>query len=284
MKLGLFGINVGLCAADPSLLVRVAEAAESAGWESVWTGEHYVLPDPPIETSPARGETPMLDPFVALALVAARTERLLVATGVTVVPLHQPLALAKRVASIDRASGGRFLFGVGVGYLEPEFRALQAPFDHKGARTMEAIAAMQTIWAEGAQSFNGEHLSFDAVRAEPRPLSPPPIHFGGYVDASFARSVTHGHGWYGYALDLDGTERCLERLRQVATGLERPGHLPPLEISITPHPRMTIDAQIAGAYAELGVDRLIVLPPREASQNPDELLRLVEDLPSRVGS
>jgi hypothetical protein len=103
------------------------------GWESVSAGEHYVLPELPTKQSPALGRTPMLDPFVALRAIASHTSRLLLGTG-TVVPLHQPLALAKRVASLDRLSAGRFLFGIGAGYLAREFRALGAPMDRRGDR------------------------------------------------------------------------------------------------------------------------------------------------------
>jgi probable F420-dependent oxidoreductase len=282
VELGLFGINIGMCAYDPALLARVTAAAEAAGWESVWTGEHYVLPEPPVAASPARGSTPMLDPFVALAFVAANSERLKVGTGVTVVPLHQPLALAKRVASVDRVSNGRFLFGVGVGYLEPEFRAVGAPLDHRGDRMMESLAAMQTIWSEGPQRFDGSYISFEGVQAEPRPVTPPPLHFGGYVSASFERAVEHGHGWYGFALDLAATEQCIGELRRAASGRQRPAHLPPLEISITPHPSLAIDKETVVAFADLGVTRLIVLPPREANRDPDELLRFVAETPSTL--
>ena len=104
MHLGLFLINGNVCGTDPDAAVRVATAAEAAGWESVWTGEHYALPDPPVPASPATPDTALLDPFVALAYLAAHTRTLRLGTGVTVVPLHHPLVLAKQVASIDRGA------------------------------------------------------------------------------------------------------------------------------------------------------------------------------------
>jgi probable F420-dependent oxidoreductase len=275
VKLGLFGINMNACALDPTVLARAAVAAEQAGWDSVWTGEHYVLPAEFVPPSPAPPDTPMLDPFVALAAVAAHTSALLLGTGVTVVPLHQSMALAKRVASLDVMSGGRFLFGVGVGYLEPEFRALDAPFDHRGRRLMDHLAAMRAIWTEE---------SFEGVRAEPRPVqSPgPPLHFGGYVTDSYRRAVTHGHGWYGFALELPAIEHCLAELRSVAASVERPDELPPLEVSVTPHPRMPLDPETVLRLSELGVDRLILLQPRSARTDGDELLRFVEEEPARL--
>jgi probable F420-dependent oxidoreductase len=266
VKFGLFGINLGPCVAD---VAGIAELAEASGWESVWTGEHYVLPEPPTTGIPSDLE--FLDPFVALALAAARTERLLLGTGVTVVPMHQPLALAKRVASIDRVSGGRFLFGVGVGYLESEFRALGMPFDSRGDRTIEYLDAMTAIWNNDVPTFRGRFFSFDGVRAEPRPiqLPTPPLHFGGFVPATYRRAVERGTGWYGFDLDFEATAKCVAQLR-AAGGTA-------LEISITPSRRMTVDPEAVARFAELGVTRLILHPPRK----PAELRRFVADFPTR---
>lgn len=285
MRLGLFGINLNACATDPAGAIRVAEAAEAAGWESVWTGEHYVLPEPSVPVSPARGDTPMLDPFVALAGVATRTTSLLLGTGVTVVPLHQPLALAKRVASIDQLSGGRFLFGVGVGYLQPEFDALGAAFDHRGARTTEYLDAMEAIWTTDAPRFEGRFVEFAGVRAEPRPVGTPgpPLHFGGYVASTYERANTRGHGWYGYALDLAATEHAIGELRRVSSQTERPPSLPPLEITITPHPSVSLDAAAVETFAGLGVTRLVVLPDRDGRHDTGALVRFVEQVPAALG-
>lgn len=284
MKLGLFGINLDQCAVDPVLLRDLAVTAEASGWESVWSGEHYVLPEPRVPSSPAPGDLPMLDPFVALAVMAAHTERLLLGTGVTVVPLHHPLALAKRVASIDRVSQGRFLFGVGVGYLEPEFRALDVPMERRGPRTVEYLDAMRAIWTTDAPTFTGEFTSFEGVRAEPRPVQQPtpPLHFGGYVASTYARAVRLGHGWYGFSLDVAQTETCLDGLRDVEAAHDRPADLPPLEITVTPHARVQLDADTVAAYEKLGVTRLVVLPPAAARTDGAALLDFVRTLPSRL--
>jgi probable F420-dependent oxidoreductase len=283
MRFGLFGINLDVLGADPPAAVRVAVAAEAAGWESVWTGEHYALPDPRVPPSPSEPDTPMLDPFVALTHIAAHTSTLLLGTGVTVVPLHPPLLLAKQVASLDRVSGGRFLFGVGVGYLAPEFEALGVPLADRGARTMDHLTAMQAVWAPGRAAHDGPFVRFSGVRAEPGPLQRPgpPLHFGGHVPAAFRRAVTRGHGWYGFALDLDATAACVAGLREAAAAHERPDELGDLEISVTPHPRLALDDATVGAFADLGVTRLIVLPPREGRTDPDATVRFVDDLAGR---
>ena len=284
MQFGLFAINLDALGADPVAGVRVATAAETAGWESVWTGEHYALPDPRVPPSPSRPETPMLDPFVALTNLAAHTSTLRLGTGVTVVPWHNPLLLAKQVASLDRVSGGRFLFGVGVGYLEPEFRALGVPLADRGDRMMDQLDAMRAIWTPGRAAHDGPFVQFAGVRAEPVPLQRPhpPLHFGGHVAASFSRAVTQGKGWYGFALGLEATGHAVAGLRQAAADHERPTELGDLEVSVTPDPRLPLDEATVKAFAELGVTRLIVLPPREGRTDPDEIVRFVDDVGERL--
>ena len=283
MRFGLFGINLDVLGADPAAAVRVAVAAEAAGWESVWTGEHYVLPDPRVPPSPSEPDTPMLDPFVALAHIAGHTSTLRLGTGVTVVPVHPPLLLAKQVASLDRVSGGRFLFGVGVGYLAPEFEALGVPLADRAARTMDHLAAMQAVWTPGPAAHDGPFVRFAGVRAEPTPVQQPgpPLHFGGHVPAAFRRAVTQGHGWYGFALDLEATAACVAGLREAAASHDRPASLGDLEISVTPHPRLPLDTATVDAFADLGVTRLIVLPPRAGRTDPTATLRFVDSLAAR---
>src|SRR5262245_30274022 len=127
MKIGLFGINIGACA-DPAVAARVAQAAEAAGLESLWTGEHVVLPDPQVPPSPVPPDTLFLDPAVSLAYVAAHTKRMRLGTGIIILPQRNPLVLAKELASVDVVSHGRLIFGLGIGYLKPEFDALGVSF------------------------------------------------------------------------------------------------------------------------------------------------------------
>lgn len=280
MRWGLFGINLDVLGRDPAAGVRVAQAVEAAGGESVWTGEHYALPDPRVAPSPSAPETPMLDPFVALTNIAAHTSTLRVATGVTVVPYHPPLLLAKQVASLDRVSSGRFLFGVGVGYLGPEFEALGVPLADRGARTDDVLDALLAVWAPRRASHDGPYVRFDGIRAEPVPLQRPgpPLHVGGHVPGAYRRAVTRGHGWYGFALDVDATAAALAGLRAAADTHERPAELGELEVTVTPHPRVALDPAALEAFADLGVTRLVVLPPREGRDDPDATIRHVEDL------
>jgi probable F420-dependent oxidoreductase len=261
MKFGLFGINFGVCA-DPDAAVRVARAAESSGFESVWTGEHVVLPDPQAPPSPSPPNTPFLDPAVALAFIAAQTKSLRLGTGIIILPQRNPVVLAKALTSVDRLSKGRLIFGLGAGYLKPEFQALGAPFGDRGRRTDEYIEAIVALWTQDKPEYKGEYVAFGGIQSQPRPVqSPhPPIVVGGMSPSALRRAARYGNGWYGFALDLDATERAIEGLRAAGQRLDRDPGLGRLEITVTPPPgKLELDA--VHRYAALGVDRLVLLNP-----------------------
>src|SRR5688500_13601467 len=203
MKLALFAVNMGPCAA-PRTGARVAAAAEAAGLESLWAGEHVVLPDPQAPPSPLPPAFPMLDPTVALTYLAAHTRRVRLGTGIIILPQRNPLVLAKELASLDVLSDGRLIFGVGVGYLEAEFRALGAPFEDRGAVTDEYLAAMRAIWTEPKPEYRGRFAAFAKVQAYPRPVQHPypPLVIGGRSAPALRRAVQQGQGWYGFGLDV----------------------------------------------------------------------------------
>jgi probable F420-dependent oxidoreductase len=272
MKLGLFGINTGPCA-DPETAARVAQAAEAAGFESVWTGEHVVLPDPQVPPSPAPPELPMLDPAVSLAFLAAGTRRLRLGTGIIILPQRNPLVLAKELASVDVVSNGRLIFGLGVGYLRPEFDALGIPFSGKGPRTDDYIRAIRALWTMEKPAYEGRYVRFSGVQAFPRPVQKPhpPVVVGGMSDAAFRRAVRLGNGWYGFALDLERTRKSVEGLREAAKQVERPRELGPLEISVTPIGALDRDA--VKRFEDLGVARLSLL---QRGRTADDLVAFVE--------
>lgn len=140
MKIGLFAVNYGTCG-DPPSAVRIAQAAEAAGLESVWTGEHIVLPDPSLPSFPLAPDTPMLDTIVALTWIAAHTKRVRIASGIIVLPLRNPLLLAKELVTLDVVSGGRLIIGVGAGWMDAEFKALGVPMEKRGERMDDALRA-----------------------------------------------------------------------------------------------------------------------------------------------
>jgi len=274
MKLAYFGINFGACA-DPDVAARVAQAAEAAGLESLWTGEHVVLPDPQAPPSPSPPEVPFLDPAVALTWVAAVTKTIRLGTGIIILPQRNPVVLAKELASVDVVSKGRLIFGIGAGYLKPEFDAIGAPFDHKSARTIDFLDAMLALWTMPKPAYEGRFVRFAGVQAFPRPVQQPhpDIVMGGHAPEAFRRSVRHAQGWYGFALDPGATAAGLEGLRAAEREHGRPSHLGPLEISITP--AAAISAATVRQYADLGVHRLIFYRP---TGTLDDTLAVVEQI------
>jgi len=152
---------------------------------------------------------------------------------------------------------------VGIGYLKPEFGALGIPFAQKGPRTLDYVEAMRAIWSQDDPAHQGQFVSFSGIKAFPKPVqqSGPPVVFGGMTPQAFQRSVTHGNGWYGFALDADGTKKCLDGLKAAQEQNNRPSELGKLEISVTPLGRVDLD--MAKRFADLGVDRLVSLfPPK----------------------
>lgn len=258
MKLGLFSINMG-SSVRPDDLVAAARAAEAAGFESAWAGEHVVLPDPQMPPSPMSPRDPALDSLLALTWAAAHTTRLRLATGIVILPQRNPVVLAKEVASLDVLSGGRVMLGIGAGYLEPEFQAIGANFAQRGAITNEFLDALENLWYEDHPEYHGDFVDFAGVDAYPRPVQRPvPLVVGGHSPPAYRRAVARAHGWYGFALTPDDTATCLGGLREAASAVERRPDLGELEITVTPRGRLTPDR--AAAFAQLGVDRLVVYP------------------------
>jgi probable F420-dependent oxidoreductase len=259
MKLAFFGINAGPLATDPDMAAAVAQYAEQIGYESVWAGEHMCVPTPQAPPSPLGPTDPILDPIPALTWVAAHTTTLRVGTGVLLMPQRNPVALAKEIASLDVLSKGRLLVGVGIGYLEPEFRAVGASMERRGERTMEYVAAMQAMWSMDQPSFTGEFVSFDGVDAYPRPTrrQGPPIVMGGHSAAAFRRTVQGADEWYGFRCDIARTQLCLDGLAKAKDRYGLATSAGRLVISITPAAPLT--AELVAQYADLGVDRLIVM-------------------------
>jgi probable F420-dependent oxidoreductase len=275
--IGLFAINSHACA-DPEAAARIAARAERLGYDSLWAGEHVVVPSPRVEPSPMEPDEPILDPLVALSHVAAHTERIKLGTGVIILPQRNPLVLAKQVASLDILSGGRLILGIGVAYLEPEMRAIGVPMEGRGARADEYLAAMRALWEEEAPSYHGQHVSFEGVDAHPRPVQRPlPVVVGAHTRAAHRRAARTADGWYGFIVGLRAMAEQRELMR---AAIEDTGRERPLHVSVTPARRL--DEENVRAYSELGVDRLIVAPPPGLSLG--ELVEFVEaNAPEPVG-
>src|ERR671918_1910155 len=202
MKFGIHSVNLHSCA-YPETAARFGRAAEAAGFESLWVADHVVLPDPPVPGRPMAPDMRLLDPIVALTFLAAHTSRIRLATGVIILPQRQAVVLAKQLASLDVLSNGRLIFGLGVGWCEPEMKASGAPFPERGKVADDYLAAMRALWTQPKPAHRGPYVAFEGVQAMPRPVQNPiPIVVGGRTPPAYRRAVKEGHGWYGFALDI----------------------------------------------------------------------------------
>jgi len=264
MKFGLHSANLHSCG-YPDAAARLGRAAEAAGFESLWVADHVVLPDPPLPERPMPPDQRLLDPIVALTFLAAHTTRILLGTGVIILPQRQALVLAKQLASLDVLSNGRLIFGLGVGWCEPEMRSVGVPFAERGRIADEYLAAMRAAWTQPKPVYRGRYVSFEGVQAMPRPVQKPtpPIVVGGRTAPAFRRAVTQAHGWYGFGLDVPSTETFIAALRDTAKRHPRPAELGRLEISVTPPSYGVPDKATLDAYTAAGVDRLILRPRPE---------------------
>lgn len=277
--LGLFGANMGPCA-TPDGALQISALAEQLGYDSLWMGEHVVVPTPRAAPSPMEPDDPVLDPLVTLALVAAATERVRLATGIVILPQRNPVVLAKQLASLDVLSRGRLVFGMGVGYLEPEMRAVGVPMEGRGDRAVEYLQAMRSLWEDDAPAFRGRHVEFAGIDAHPRPVQRPiPVVMGGHSPAAHRRAVQHAAGWYGFMLDRPSTAAQIESLRREAEAAGRDFD----ELTITISPSERLDPEVVRGYAELDVDRLVLVP--RADRPLADLEGFVRrNAPERVGA
>jgi probable F420-dependent oxidoreductase len=185
---------------------EVAELAEANGFGSIWIPEHLVMPVEvppgysytPDEYSPMRPETPTFDPFVVLAGVATRTTTIGLGTSVFILPLRHPIAVARSVVTLDRMSGGRFTFGVGVGWLQDEFEIMGEDFHNRGKRTDEMIVLLRKLWSEDVIEFHGDFYDIPPIKFHPKPVNRErgiPIFIGGTSPAALRRAGRLGDGW-----------------------------------------------------------------------------------------
>jgi probable F420-dependent oxidoreductase len=282
MHIGLVPINVGF--SDPEIVVVLATKAEEVGLESVFTFEHVIVPVEYASRYPyhAKGkmaatpETPFIDPLIALAFVAGATTRIRLGTGVNILPQTNPLLAAKQVASLDCLSGGRFLYGVGIGWLKEEFEALSVPFEQRGRRFDDYIVAMKKVWSGEVVEHESELLHWHGFKSLPTPVQRPhpPLIIGGTTDAAFVRVAQHGDGWIAPNDSIDDLAPRLARFREVAHAAGRD----PSTLSVTAMwvPRKEPDA--LSRYEDLGVDRLIAPIYGLQGGSPMEGIELLGDV------
>ncbi len=221
MKIGIFAFETEL-SVDPAVL---AKRAEELGFESFWIPEHAIIP---VETTSPFGGSPdgiipetykrIVDPFVALARASAVTKTIKLGTGICLVPEHNPLLLAKEVATLDHLSGGRFIFGIGAGWLKEETEIMGGDFPHRWTQAREAILAMKELWTRDEAEYHGEYYDFPPVRSFPKPAQKPhpPILLGGNASNVFKRVVEWGDGWMPGRVSIDDLKQGRTTLNRLA--------------------------------------------------------------------
>ena len=275
IRIGLHVLGVGN-GSRPEVIAAVATAADARGFATLWCGEHVVMVDKPRSRYPYSADgriavppdADWLDPLLSLSFVAAHTERIRLATGILLLPEHNPLVIAKQAATLDVLSGGRFVLGVGVGWSAEEFQALGVPFARRGARTDEYVAAMRQLWADEIASFDGEFVRFDSVRVNPKPVRGPgiPVVFGGTTDAAMRRVASVGDGWYGFNLSATALPGALNGLAEQCRNCGRDMRELDLAVSLS-------DAEpvLLPELAAAGITELVIVgePPGQAAAAAD---------------
>jgi probable F420-dependent oxidoreductase len=237
MKVGVNLLNWGP-GVSPDALARTTAVVEALGYHLLMISDH-VAPTPDVAV---KYPTPLYDPFTTLGWLASATRRIELGTTVIILPYRNPMLTARMAATVDRLSGGRFIFGVGVGWAKQEFEALGVPFTRRGAISNDYLEAIKTLWTRDVASYTGPFVSFKDVHTAPRPLrSPhPPIWIGGSTDAALRRAVRHGDGWHPNRVRMDWLrDTGLPKLKAVAAaeGKPVPALCPRIRLELTDSPR-----------------------------------------------
>jgi probable F420-dependent oxidoreductase len=269
MKLGINLLNFGP-SATPRNFERWARFAEDNGFDALLISDHVAV-TPDVQ---ARYPSPFYDPFIILGSIAGMTTRIEIGTTVTVLPYRHPLQVARITANLDVITGGRFIFGVGVGWARQEFQALGIPFERRGAIANESLAAIKLCWTEDVATYEGRFFSFKDAHTGPRPVRRPhpPVWVGGSSDRALQRAVRYGDAWHPIRIRVDWLrDTGLPRLREIAAmeGRKLPALSPRIMLDLREH-ALPEGERVAGqgsleqvrgdlrALSELGADYVVL--------------------------
>lgn len=271
MDIGFFSYNVEYGARPDEL----ARAVEERGFESFWVGEHTHIPADRTTPYPGGGHLPkpyyhMADPFVSLMAAAAATDRIKLGTGICLVPQHDPIVLAKTVATLDYLSGGRVILGIGAGWNREECEDHGVPFAKRWKAMRERCEAMRVLWTEEEASYSGEFAKFERAISNPKPVQAggPPIIIGGARPKTLDRIARYADGWIPIDVLIDDLGPMMQSLREKMDAVGRdPGSL-----SISVFAFNAKDDDLIRRYRDLGVDRTVMITPRRM----DDALRWLD--------
>ncbi|MFE6752058.1 LLM class F420-dependent oxidoreductase [Streptomyces sp. NPDC057684] len=290
MRVGLHALGIA-SGARPEVIRAVAQAAEAHGFSRLWAGEHVVLVDAPVSPYPysedgriaVPADADWLDPLLALSFAAGVTDEIGLATGVLLLPEHNPVATAKQVATLDVLSAGRLTLGVGIGWSADEFAALGVPFARRGRRTEEYLAAMRTLWREDVATFEGEFTRFRDVRVNPKPVRDRwiPVVMGGNGDRALRRAATVADGWYGFNLSTAEALECVSVLAGHCAEHNRPMEELTVAVALT-----DASPELLPELAKAGVSELVVVdaPPATPDEAGDRVASLAGHWLASTGS
>jgi probable F420-dependent oxidoreductase len=264
-------------------VAAVAQKAESLGFESLWLPEHGVMPvhvttryQGSSDGSIPPSMSDIGDPFIGLARASAVTKTLKLGTGICLVPEHNPLLLAKEIATLDHLSGGRFLFGIGAGWLREETEIMGGDFEHRWSQTREAVLVMKELWTKEEAEYHGKFYNFPPVRSFPKPFQTPhpPIFLGGSAGNVFKRIVAWGDGWMPTRATPQDIKSGRATLDELANAAGRDPHS--IEIMVYGEAG---DPETLKRFEEAGASRVIVrLQTTEGDAALTELERMAEQL------
>jgi len=285
MKIGIVSINVG----GPDTadhMVQLAQHAEAAGLESLWTFEHVIVPTDYESKYPydRTGKMPIppqawfLDPLISLAHVAAATKTIRLGTGVNIFPQANPLLFAKQAASLDALSRGRLTLGLGIGWLAEEYEAMGTPFERRGARFDDYLAAVKKVWTGEVVEHESEFLSWHGFMSHPTPAQRPhpPILIGGITTQTLRRVVSSAQGWYAPSDSQTELTKKIAELKEMAARAGRPFE----SIDITTNWRIAKRPDALPELEDLGVSRAVVLLGATGESDPRKAIDLIA---SRAG-
>ena len=282
---------------EPGVLRRWAQTVEGLGFDLLMISDHIAVTPDVAEQYPA----PFYEPFTTLAWLAGLTRRVELGFTVIVVPYRHPLETARMVATLDRISGGRLIFGVGVGWARQEFEVLGLPFEKRGAMTDDYLGALKAAWTQDVASYQGRFVSFKEIYTAPRPLQRPhpPIWVGGSSDAALRRTVRHGDAWHPIRSRIAFLrDEGMPKLRAIADkeGRTVPALCPRIRLRLTDQP-MPEETRLAGegtmdqvrrdfeALQKLGVPYLCLdtfADDVEGSRNHEAAWRMLTSLAERA--
>ena len=269
-------IGVSIFATDFSIgMDELAPEVESRGFESLFVPEHTHIPTSRQSPWPGGADLPReywhtFDPFVSISFAAANTKTLKIGTGICLLPQRDTLVTANLVASLDRMSGGRFIFGIGGGWNKEEMAHHGTSYNKRFARMAEQGKAMQALWSNDAAEFHGEHVDFSESWSYPKPVQTPhpPILLGGETDYTLRRIVDYCDGWLPRARHGFDAVENIARLQKIADEAGR--DMSTLSISVF---GARAEEKTLAGYRDAGIDRVLLSLP---SAPRDEVLPILD--------